>query len=150
MPRSRRFQRPASGIAFNYTPMIDVFMLLTIFFMLVAKFTTNEQTTLQLPHPEESKAQIPRLPAKVVINCRPTDLADPRSPILYSIGPNPPEDLGVISDHLAAIRRQSPDVKVVVRADRRIRYEHVRAVMQEVARNDITALNVAAIAAEDR
>ena len=150
MPRSRRFQRPASGIAFNYTPMIDVFMLLTIFFMLVAKFTTNEQTTLQLPHPEESKAQIPRLPAKVVINCRPTDLADPGSPILYSIGPNPPEDLGVISDHLASIRRQSPDVKVVVRADRRIRYEHVRAVMQEVARNDITALNVAAIAAEDR
>ena len=150
MARRRRFQRQGSGVAFNYTPLIDVFMLLTIFFMLVAKFTTNEQTPLQLPHPDESKAQIPRLPAKVVINCRPADLADPRSPILYSIGPNPPEDLGAISDHLAAIRRQSPDVKVVVRADRRIRYEHVRAVMQEVARNDITALNVAAIAAEDR
>jgi biopolymer transport protein ExbD len=79
-----------------------------------------------------------------------TDLNDPGSPILYSIGPNPPENLGAISDHLAVIRQQVPDVKVVVRADRRIRYEHVRALMQEVARNDITALNVAAIAAEDR
>lgn len=150
MARSRRFQRPASGVAFNYTPLIDVFMLLTIFFMLVAKFTTAEQTTVQLPHPEESKAQVPRLPAKVVINCRPADLANPRSPILYSIGPNPPEDLTAISDHLAGIRRQVPDVKVVVRADRRIRYEHVRALLQEIARNDIASLNVAAIAAEDR
>jgi biopolymer transport protein ExbD len=74
MARARRFQRQGSGVAFNYTPLIDVFMLLTIFFMLVAKFTTDEQTVLQLPRPEESKAQIPRLPAKVVINCRPTDL----------------------------------------------------------------------------
>ncbi len=150
MARPRRFQRQGSGVAFNYTPLIDVFMLLTIFFMLVAKFTTDEQTVLQLPRPEDSQAEIPRLPAKVVINCRPTDLNDPSSPILYSIGPNPPENLGEISDHLAVIRKQVPDVKVVVRADRRIRYEHVRALMQEVARNDITALNVAAIAAEDR
>lgn len=150
MARSRRFQRPGSGVAFNYTPLIDVFMLLTIFFMLVAKFTTAEQTVVQLPHPDQSKAQVPRLPAKVVINCRPADMSDPRSRILYSIGPNPPEDLGAISDHLAAIRRQVPDVKVVVRADRRLRYEAVRAVMQEVARNDIASLNVAAIAAEDR
>lgn len=149
MPRSRRFQRPASGVAFNYTPLIDVFMLLTIFFMLVAKFTTNEQTVVQLPHPEDSQAQVPRLPAKVVINCRPSDLSDPKSPIAYSIGPNPPADLGTISDQLAALRRQAPQLQVVVRADKRIRYEHVRAVMQEVARNDIATLNVAAIAAED-
>lgn len=137
-------------MAFNYTPLIDVFMLLTIFFMLVAKFTTNEQTVVLLPHPEDSKAKVPNLPAKVVINCRPSDAGDPGSPILYSIGPNPPEDLGSISDHLAAIRRQVPDVKVVVRADKRIRYEHVRAVMQEVARNDIATLHIAAIAAEER
>jgi len=150
MSRRRRFQRQASGVAFNYTPLIDVFMLLTIFFMLVAKFTTNEQTTVQLPHPDDSKARVPSLPAKVVINCRPSDIAVPGSPIVYSIGPNPPEDLGSISEHLAAIRRQVPEVKVVVRADKRVRYEHVRAIMQEVARNDITSLHVAAIAAEEQ
>jgi biopolymer transport protein ExbD len=38
---------------------------------------------------------------------------------------------------------------VVVRADRRLRYEHVRAVMQEVARNDIASLNVAALIEEN-
>lgn len=150
MARRRRFQRQASGVAFNYTPLIDVFMLLTIFFMLVAKFTSNEQTTMQLPHPDDSKAQLPNLPAKVVINCRPSDTSDPDSPILYSIGPNAPEDLASISTHLGSIRRQVPDVQVVVRADRRVRYQHVRAIMQEVSRNDITNLNVAAIAAEDR
>lgn len=149
MARSRRFQRGGSGVAFNYTPLIDVFMLLTIFFMLVARFTTDEQATLLLPNPEESQAQIPRLPAKVVINCRPTDMSDPQSPILYSIGPNSPSDLATISDQLGAIRRQAPDVSVVVRADRRIRYEHVRAVMQEVARNNIASLNVAALIEEN-
>jgi len=150
MVRNRRFQRHGSGVAFNYTPLIDVFMLLTIFFMLVARFTTDEQAALQLPSPEESKAQVPRLPAKVIVNCRPSDLSNPQSPILYSIGPNAPADLSTISEQLAAIRRQSPEVSVVVRADRRIRYEHVRAVMQEVARNDIASLNIAALAAEDR
>jgi len=137
------------GVAFNYTPLIDVFMLLTIFFMLVAKFTSNEQLTLLLPQPEESRAQVPRMPARVVINCRLPDATSESASVLYSIGPNPPEALATISEHLATFHRQTPDVKVVIRADRRVRYEHIRAVMREVARNDIDMLNVAAIAGEE-
>lgn len=150
MARNGRFRRQGSGVAFNYTPMIDVFMLLTIFFMLVARFTTDEQTAIQVPHPEESRARSPLFPAKVVINCRPSDPNDPESAILYSLGPNAPTDLETVSSQLAGIRRRTPEVSVVVRADRRIRYEHVKALIQEVAANDVSSLNVAAMMEESR
>ena len=47
------------------------------------------------------------------------------------------------------MKREFPDMKVVIRADRRIRYADVLAVMREVSRQHIEMLNVAAIAGED-
>jgi biopolymer transport protein ExbD len=86
----------------------------------------------------------------VIINCR---LADPSAPerpgVIYSIGPNRPEALEVISDRLAAMKIESPKIKVVVRADSRLPYEDVRAVMRVVAQRGIEMLNVVARVAED-
>jgi len=148
MHSRRRYQRKASGVAFNFTPLIDVMMLLTIFFMLVARFTSAEQLAMLLPDPPDSLARVSRMPERVVINCRLNESqADPDA-VVYSLGPNPPESLGGISDHLAALQQQTPNIKVVIRADRRLRFEHVRAAMQAVARNNIEVLHVAAIAEE--
>ncbi len=129
--------------------MVDVIFMLTIFFMLVSRFSSAEQSPMQLPEPEGSRAQVARYPKRVVINCR---LADPTDPsgrlILYSVGPNRPEPLAVISDRLAVIKRESPDTKVIVRADRRLHYADVRAVMRVIARHGIEMLNVVAHVAE--
>jgi biopolymer transport protein ExbD len=137
-------------MGFNATPMVDVIFLLTIFFMLVAKFSSAEQVRMELPRPKDSQAKVRKMPERVVINCR---LADPDDPtgriVLYSVGPNLPESLGVISDRLAAMKRESPGLKVVVRADRRLRYADVRAVMRVIARNDIQMLNAVAHVGED-
>jgi biopolymer transport protein ExbD len=90
------------------------------------------------------------MPERVVINCRRADLADPLGrPVLYSVGPNQPEPLSVISDRLAAMRRDSPGVKVVVRADRRLHYADVRPVMNVIAQNGIPMLNVVAHIGEE-
>jgi len=100
---------------------------------------------MQLPEPEGSQAQVARYPKRVVINCRLADPADPSGRlILYSVGPNRPEPLAVISDRLAVIKRESPDTKVIVRADRRLHYVQVRAVMRVVADCGIEMLNVVA------
>lgn len=148
MPSRRRYQRRTSGVAFNFTPLIDVMMLLTIFFMLVARFTSAEQLAMLLPDPPNSLARVSRIPERVVINCRLNESqTDPES-VLYSLGPNPPESLAGISDRLAVLQHEAPRLKVVIRADRRLRFEHVRAAMQAVARNNIEVLHVAAIAEE--
>ncbi len=148
--RYRRNPRSQSGpLRFNATPMVDVFFLLTIFFMLVSRFSSAEQVRMQLPKPRESQAKVMKLPERIVINCRPTDTDDPTAPtVLYSVGPNPPEPLAQLSDRLAALKRESPNLAAVLRADRRLRYEDVRAVMRVIAANRIDMLNVAAHVSE--
>lgn len=136
---------------FNATPMVDVFFLLTIFFMLVSRFSSAEQIPLELPKPFDSRAEVTKLPERVIINCR---LANPSNPaeseVLYSIGPNRPESLGMISDRLASMKLASSDLHVIVRADKRLTYGHVRAVMRIIAQNGIDMLNVVAHVSEGR
>ena len=150
MRYGRDHRRPATPLGFNATPMIDVIFLLTIFFMLVSRFSSVEQIPMELPKPEDSQAKVTRIPERVVINCRLSDVSDPAGRLArYSIGPNLPEPLSVIADRLAAMKRQSPSVKVVLRADRRLHYAEVRAVMQVVAQEGIEMLNFVAHVAEE-
>jgi len=131
--------------------MVDVFFMLTIFFMLVTRFSSAEQVPMELPEPTDSQAQVTKIPERVLINCRLADIDDPLGrTVLYSVGPNRPEPISVISDRLAAMKRQSAELEAVVRADRRLHYADVRAVMRVIAENGIEMLNVVAHVGEDK
>ena len=141
--RDHRGLHPILG--FNATPLVDVIFLLTIFFMLVSRFSSAERVTMDLPDPRKSQARAAEIPERVVINCRLAEPADADThTVVYSIGPNRPEPLSVISERLETLKRQSPSFEVIVRADRRLRYVDVRRVMHVIARNDLEVLNVAA------
>lgn len=140
--RYGRSMRTPPPMRFNATPMVDVIFMLTIFFMLVTRFSSAEQIPMELPKPVKSQAKIIRMPQRVVINCRMAGPGDPTA--VYSVGPNRPESLGVISDRLAVLKQASPGLKVIVRADRRLMYADVRALMRVIARNNIEMLNVVA------
>lgn len=144
--RRRRDESQSSEVfSFNATAMVDVIFLLTIFFMLVTRFSSAEQIPMQLPKPDESHAEITRMGDRVIINCRLADSSDDSGRLaVYSVGPNRPEPLSVISERLATMKRSIPDLAVVIRADRRLHYAEVRAVMGEVARHGIDLLNVVA------
>ena len=149
MRHTRTERHATSTLAFNATPLVDVIFLLTIFFMLVTRFSSAEQVPMQLPKPEQSVAEVVKMKDRVIINCT---LADPAhggaGGVLYAIGPNRPDSLDVLSGRLAAVKAIIPDIKVIVRADRRLRYADVRAVMRVIARNQIELLNVVAHVAE--
>ena len=125
-------------------PMIDVVFLLLIFFALVTRFASAENVAMELPTPERSKAQNVQLKDRVMINCRLAGPARPEAGVLYSAGPNPPESLDRISARLAAAKQVVPDLKVVIRADRRLPYAAVRSVMRIVAENEIEMMNLVA------
>ncbi len=137
------------AFAFNATPMVDVIFMLTIFFMLVSRFSSAEQVPMLLPKPDESQARVEKLRERVLVNCRLANPDDPTtSQVLYSIGPNRPEPLDVLSDRLVLMKRETPRMKVVVRADRRLPYGPVREVMRVIAGSGIEVLNVVAHVAE--
>ncbi len=141
--------RVSSALGFSATPLIDLIFTLSIFYMLLSRFSTDEQIAMELPSPQASRASAVPMPDRVVINCRLEEVEGSTSAtVLYSIGPNRPESLGTISDRLAAMKRESPGLKVVIRADRRIPYEDVRSVMRMVAENNVDLLNVAALVGE--
>ena len=145
MRYTRIHSRKPGGLTFNATPMVDVIFMLTIFFMLVTRFSSAEQIPMDLPKPVDSLAKVPKGTERIIVNCRPTDPTDPASSaVLYSIGPNRPEALAVIAERLTSMKRRTPDLKVIVRADRRLPYIHVRAVMRVVADCGIEMLNVVA------
>lgn len=143
MRKGRRFGTASLG--FNATPMVDVIFTLTIFFMLVARFSTAEHVPMELPQPADSQARMIQHPRRVVINCVLSKESAPGGHgVLYSLGSHPPEPLTAITDRLIVMKRQSPNLQAVIRADRRLAYAEVRAVMRTLADVGIEILNVAA------
>lgn len=134
------------SITFNMAPMIDVVFLLIIFFMLVSTFASAENIPMDLPHPDRSLARNVKIVDRVVINCRTADASEAGEPkgALYSIGPNRPESLESIARRLAAAHAANPKLKVIIRADKHLRYEQVRAVMSIVAENEIEDMSLVA------
>jgi len=144
--------RGGTVLDFNATPMIDVIFMLTVFFSLVGRFATIENIPMRLPQPDGSQAREAPLTEREVLNCVPADERDPSAGVLYSVGPNPPEPLWAIVRHLAAAKAthqaSGTQLKVVIRADRRLRFADVQPAMQAVASLEIPMLNVGAEAGE--
>jgi len=133
----------------NLTPLIDTIFTLSMFFMLVSSAASVERVPLQLPAPTESQARSIKVPDRVVINCRLAEAGSPGAEqVLYSLGPTQPEPLESLSARLWSLKQQYPGLQVVIRADRRVRYADVHAVMQIVVEHGLNALNVAAVLRE--
>lgn len=126
--------------------MIDVVFLLIIFFMLVSTFASAESVRMDLPNPEHSLAKKVKITDRVVINCVPAQISARGEALASacSVGPNPPESLERIANRLASAKSANPQLKVVIRADKRLRYEQVREVMRMVASQQIEDLKLVA------
>ncbi len=145
-----RSRRPESIAGFNFTPLIDVMFLLTIFFMLVARFTAVEQVPMELPRPDDSQAGERKIQAPIAINCRlPESATGGEAQPIYSLGANPPEPLETIAPRLAHLKEETPDLRVLIRADRRLPYGAVRDAMRETARCGFRELHVAVLTETD-
>ena len=140
-----RRHRPRASLIFNMAPMIDVVFLLIIFFVLVSTFASAERVPMELPDPDASQAKNVKLTDRVIINVQ---LAEPHTGdvpgVMYNLGAVRADSLGAISDRLAEYVRSVPNIKVVIRADRRIHYGAVREVMEVVAENGIERMNIVA------
>jgi len=157
MRKSFLHSRSRPPIGFIILPMIDVIFLLLLFFVMVTSFEATARIRVDVPRPDESQARNDASPERVVINCewvRGADAKDgapaPSARANYRVGADPPEDLGVISRRLSALKAANPQLTVVVRADRRLPFAAIREVMQVIAENGIVNVSVSAIRGRDR
>lgn len=139
VPNQIRKKQP---ININMTSMVDIVFLLIIFFMLVSSFISAENVRLELPQPEKSMAKVLDIPQRLVLNCRYVDSAPDTAQ--YHLGPVRLTGVEELQKRLEAAHAKDPDVEVIIRADKRIRYRRIRDAMKCVAAAGIKNMNVAA------
>jgi biopolymer transport protein ExbD len=122
------------------TPLIDCTFLLLTFFMLTSHFASAEKLEMSLPRPHESQATDRRPPEKIILNV----YLDENEQMGLRLGPVDVDSLDELNTRLAAMSEAGSRVEVVLRADRRLAYRDVRRVMEVVAANNLTRLQVAA------
>ncbi len=133
--------RSAGDIRLNLTALVDVTVLLLTFFMVVNQFASAERVEMQLPQPQHSLAADKRVAEPVVINILDRGKDQPPG---YQIGPIPVGSIAELSKRLAAEKRQTPQLEVVLRADRRLNYGRVREVMELLGEHAISRFHVVA------
>ncbi len=120
--------------ALNLTPMIDVVLLLVIFFMVATQFADAErQIDLKVPSVKEAGALTPA-PKKQVVNV----FANGRCHL------NGKEmDLVGLTQELAHIKRQYPELGVLVRGDGECRFDVVAKVLAACGKARIADTSIA-------
>jgi len=102
---------PPEEASFDLTPMIDVILLLIVFFMLTAQFTRSDQSALNLPAEKGDHARVEE-PAVLIIELSRTGRAT-----LLGVEVAPDAVASVVGQH-AATPGAAPAVDVLIRADR--------------------------------
>ena len=121
------------------TPMIDVTFLLLIFFMLAGHFASAEKVEIDLPRPNQNQGVERRLKDKVIIN---VERHDATGELELRLGPMRLGSLGELGERLGQVAEENPQTQVILRAHRRLRYGDVRRVMEIVAAQKLTRLQI--------
>lgn len=102
---------PSEEASFDLTPMIDVVLLLIIFFMLTSQFNRAEQAPIDLP-PEEGDGAPEQGDKSIILDLSRTGRLSVRGDEQI------PEDLALRLASEAAARGESPDtIDILLRAD---------------------------------
>ena len=134
-----RHDRGTTG-RINMTPMIDVTFLLLTFFLLASHFHTAGMIDIKLPQPDDNKAVDRAFKDKIIVNV--LDAGADREPAL-TFGAAPVASMVELGERLNALARANPQAQVILRADRSLSYGDVRQVMELIAAQNLTHLQVA-------
>jgi len=124
-------RRKAPTTTLNMTPMIDIVFLLITFFMVVSKISLQDQMEIEPPRTEtNTELDEPAL----IITVR-------HDGACFICGER--VDLTRLEHILAVEARLDRSVQVLVRADRRAHYRHIRAILRLCSRRGIGIYRIA-------
>jgi biopolymer transport protein ExbD len=136
-------------LSVNLAPMVDVMMVLIIFFMLATDLVRSETQEVALPYAPAAKqiAGPGELGNRVVINvlARPFESADVVDYYIADKPVTPP----MILERLRREAQLDPNVRCVIRADRDVAFRHVQTVLIACAQAKVANLAFSAIKSEE-
>ena len=127
------FQRGPARPQANITSMIDVVFLLIVFFVLVSQIVDLESVDMDLPAPESPATALPEEEPRAVLNVLPGEdgMCDGYRLAGRDYSPDP-TGLLELRTALVGLYRDTPGLRVNLRADRGTDYRWVSPVLQLV------------------
>jgi len=132
--KKRRKADPEIDPEFQIAPMIDILLVLLVFFMSISSTEVLQSNReIDLPVAKEAKTAKEN-PGQVIINVAYNRINNSTS-ITINEKPYPsPNDLvGMLQTHVS----KNPLVRVVIRADKMVRYDYMRTVLEAVGRSGV-------------
>lgn len=125
--RAKR-EMPEEEPEFQIAPMIDILLVLLVFFMAIAStqvLQTNED--VRLPVAKEGKEPGDELDGRVTVNILWTELNNSGS---IEISGKTFQSGAEVQPVLAEAVRNNPDAQILIRADKQVRYEYLRGILK--------------------
>lgn len=134
--RNKKARKPESEVdpEFQIAPMIDILLVLLVFFMSISTTEVLQaDRTVKLPIAKDAK-EAKENPGQVIINLA-FNAINNITLIKVDDRPYPsPNDLVSLLDSKV---KANPMVRVVIRADREVRYEYLRTLLEAVGRSGV-------------
>jgi len=137
LKKNRKIRRldPEPDPEFQIAPMIDILLVLLVFFMSISStevLASNKE--INLPVAKEAK-EAKDNPGQVIINVTYVAMnASTAIELDKKDFTSPPDIVPVLQNKVLA----NPLVRVVIRADKEVRFEYMRQILQAVGRSGIT------------
>lgn len=132
--KKHRQPEPETDPEFQIAPMIDILLVLLVFFMSISStevLQSNQE--INLPVAKEAK-DAKENPGQVIINVLYTPINNATSLVVNErTYPSPADLIAVLQNNVA----KNPMVRVLIRADREVRYESLRSLLEAVGQAGI-------------
>lgn len=125
----------------NLTPLIDVVLLLVIFFMVSTTFVDESRLRVELPSASQQPQPAAEEPVVITVTAGGT----------YRVNEQPLVDTTpqTLERALSKVGQDDRDRPVVIRADGRASHQAVVTAMDAVARTGFTRVNIATVSEQD-
>ncbi|MSR34011.1 MAG: hypothetical protein EXS12_04335 [Phycisphaerales bacterium] len=129
------FARGPARLEAAITPLIDMSMLLIVFFALVSQIGISDFVKMNLPAPAPSAAAPPRNEPRLVMNAITNDKGIVTAWRFSSMDFNP-DSAGIasLSAAVAAAIRETPTIEVHLRADANVPFADISPVLEQVGK----------------
>jgi len=129
-----RKPEPEADPEFQIAPMIDILLVLLVFFMSISSTEVLQSNKeINLPVAKEAK-EAKENPGQVIINVTHTPINNMTAiEVDQKVYPSPMDLVNLLKAKVAA----NPLVRVVVRADKEVRYEYMRQLLEAVGQSGV-------------
>jgi biopolymer transport protein ExbD len=135
---------PEEDPEFQIAPMIDILLVLLVFFMSIATeqvLQVNKEVVLPVAKDAKELAPDEKKKSEIMVNLTWADIGNSGSIIVDER----PVEASVLQDMIRKKKEINPDLRVIIRADKRAKYAYVRSIMVAIGAAGVPNVTFSAV-----